>query len=99
MNKKRIAKLQVGLPVLIKKEGDVYIAYTPALDISTYNTTISKAKKSFDELVTAFFEEFIDSPRELEEVLVLQGWQKQNNSWQPPKITNFVQNVQVNMAV
>ncbi|HVX58111.1 MAG TPA: hypothetical protein VG964_00050 [Candidatus Saccharimonadales bacterium] len=99
MKKQQISKYELNLQVLIKREGDVFVAYTPALDIATFGKTESKAKKSFNELVSTFFEEFLDSPRELEEVLTLQGWQKQKNTWQPPVVTNITQNVQVNMAV
>lgn len=96
--KKQIAKLDMSFPVLIKKEGSVYVAYTPALDISTYGKSESKAKKNFDELVQTYFEEFIDEPRALEEVLESLGWVKRRSSWHQPKITNTVQDVRVSLA-
>lgn len=97
MPHKRIDKLEVSFPVLIKKESNVFVAYTPALDISTYGRTENKAKKSFDELVSVFFEEFADNPAGLKEVLMSLGWQKQRSGWQPPKITNIMQDVQVSV--
>jgi hypothetical protein len=98
MAQKKISQLEVGLPVSIKKEGDVYIAYTPALDISTYGTTKGEAKKSFNELVTVFFEEFIDNPDGLNIVLESLGWTKRKNNWQPPKVENITQDVRVSFA-
>ncbi len=99
MRNKRLSQVSVGLPVALIKEGSVYVAYTPALDISTSGKTKYEAKKNFNELVTIYFEEFVDNPRALEEVLLSLGWRRQQNSWQPPKITNIVQDVQVNFAV
>lgn len=95
--KKKITQLQVGLPVAIRQEGSVYVAYTPALDISTYGRTKGEAKKSFNELVTIFFEEFTDNPDALEIVLDSLGWTKQKNNWQPPKIETITQDVRVSI--
>ena len=66
MRNKKITQLNVNLPVSIKREGGVFVAYTPALDISTYGNTKGEAKKSFNELVTVFFEEFVDNPDALQ---------------------------------
>ncbi|MDB5164649.1 MAG: hypothetical protein JWL89_275 [Candidatus Saccharibacteria bacterium] len=99
MRKNKISQLNVGLPVSIKKEGTAYIAFTPALDISTYGKTQREAKKSFSELVSIFFEEFIDNPDGLEVVLGSLGWTKRKSNWQPPKVTNFVQDVKVSLPV
>ena len=50
------ADMQFGLPVTFLKEGDNFIAYTPALDLSTFGPTFDKAKKNFVEVVNIFFE-------------------------------------------
>lgn len=97
MRKSKIHKLNVGLPVSIKKEGGVYVAYTPALDISTFGKTKGDAKKSFAELVSVFFEEFIDNPDGLDIVLQGLGWTKQNNNWRPPEVVNITQDVSVSI--
>jgi hypothetical protein len=99
MKNKKILKLDMNLPVLIKKEGSAYVAYTPALDISTYGMTKGQAKKSFEELVTVFFDEFIENPDGLDIVLTSLGWTKRKNNWQPPKIENITQDVRVSLAV
>jgi predicted RNase H-like HicB family nuclease len=99
MNKKQIVQLNVNMPVALIKEGTAYVAWTPALDIATSGKTESEAKKNFDELVSIFFEEFIDNPTGLEVVLESMGWTKQRQKWTPPKVTNTIQNVSVNLAV
>jgi hypothetical protein len=84
MKKQPIQNLQFGLPVSVFQQDDVFVAFTPALDISTYGESKVEAKKNFEELVNTFFSEFEDA-RELEEVLSSLGWTKQNANWQPPK--------------
>lgn len=87
------------LPVALIKDGNVYVAYTPALDVSTYGKTEHEAKKNFDELVRTYFEEFVDNPSALDQVLLSLGWKKHKDSWHPPKITNTIQNIEVSLAV
>lgn len=67
--------LKFNLPVSIIKEGNSFIAYTPALDLSTADDTYDGAKKRFEEIVDIFFEEIIKKGT-LEDVLVGLGWQK-----------------------
>ena len=75
--------LQFNLPVSILREGKKYIAYTPALDLSTSGNTFDQAKKRFDEIVHIFFEE-ITKENTTEQVLTELGWQKVNAKWNPP---------------
>ncbi len=97
MPRKKINQLEVNLPVSITKEGSHYVAYTPALDMSTYGPTEATAKKSFTEMVEIFFEEFTDNADGLEVVLESLGWTKQKNNWQPPKVKQTVQDVRVSL--
>lgn len=97
--KKTINKVDLQIPVSITKDGSVFVAYTPALDLSTYGSTEHEAKKSFSEIVEIFFEEFIDEPRALEEVLGSLGWKKQKNNWEPPVVKNTIQDIKVSLAV
>lgn len=53
------AKFEVNLPVSILKEGKDFIAYSPALDISTAGRTFEEARKRFNEMVKIFFEEIL----------------------------------------
>lgn len=77
--------IKFALPVSILKEGDSFIAYTPALDLSTSGDTFEDAQKNFDEAVNIFFEELIEMGT-TNEVLEGLGWQKQNNILIPPVV-------------
>ena len=76
-------KLEVNLPVLFFREGENFIAYTPALDLSTSAESFEQAKKRFGEVVHLFFEEIIKKGT-LEQVLADSGWEKPKEKWQPP---------------
>ncbi|OGM90293.1 hypothetical protein A2755_03835 [Candidatus Wolfebacteria bacterium RIFCSPHIGHO2_01_FULL_48_22] len=78
-------KIQAQLPVSFLREGKAYIAYTPALDISTSGRTFAQTQKRFGELVELFFEELMDMGT-LETVLLELGWEKQNKKWVPPTV-------------
>lgn len=75
----------VKLPVSILKEGKKFVAYSPALDLSTSGKTYGEAKKRFAEIVNIFFEE-IDKKGSLEDVLKELGWAKIQSRWQPPVV-------------
>ena len=77
--------LKVKLPVSVFKEGKFFIAYTPALDISTSGKTYAEVKQRFDEVVKIFFEEIIDKGT-FKEVLQELGWRKIHKEWSPPPI-------------
>lgn len=85
--------LELSLPVSILWEGEKYIAYTPALDLSTSGKNFDEAKKRFNEIVHLFFEEIIKK-NTIEEVLGGLGWQKIDSKWNPPiVVANESQNV------
>jgi len=50
------------LPLTIMKQGKSFIAYTPALDISTSGKSLKDVQKKFIELVHIFIEELIRGP-------------------------------------
>ena len=79
------ANFIASLPVSILREGRKYIAYTPALDLSTSGKTFAEAKSRFGEMVGIFFEDII-SRGTLEEVLLDCGWEKIDKKWTPPAI-------------
>ena len=82
---------KAGLPVTIFKEGKSYVAYSPALNLSTSAKTYEKAQSRFVEVVHIFFEELSDMGT-TDTVLSSLGWQKIKSSWRPPVvISNYVQ--------
>lgn len=76
---------KVSLPISILKEGKYYIAYSPALDLSTSGKTFEEVKKRFEEVVGIFFEELSEKGT-LDKVLGELGWQKVQKEWIAPVV-------------
>ena len=75
--------INFNLPISIFREGKHFIAYTPALDLSTSGKNYEQVKKRFNEVVEIFFEELMKKGTK-NEVLESLGWQKvkkQSNSF------------------
>lgn len=90
-----IKNLQFSIPVSIIKEGKSFVAYTPALDISTCAASIVEAKRQFAELIEIFFEE-LDQQGTTTEVLESLGWQKVQSSWiAPQEVEHTIEQFQV----
>jgi hypothetical protein len=73
--------VSITLDVFITREDKYYVAYSPALEISGYGTTVRKAKESFGIEVKIFIEETYKRGT-LEKYLLKKGWTLQ----QIPKI-------------
>ena len=78
-------KLSFNLPVLITKQNKRFVAYTPALDISTSGKSEKDAKARFVELASLFLEEIIEAET-ADDVLSELGWKKIQKGWTPPKV-------------
>ena len=77
--------LEFELPVSILREGEKYIAHTPALDLSTSGKNYPEVKKRFSEIVNIFFEELIRKGT-LKEALQGLGWKRVQAKWSPPVV-------------
>lgn len=77
--------LKINLPVSILREGKRFVAYTPALDLSTSGRSYKEVKKRFNEVVEIFFEETIKKGT-LEEALRDLGWRRIQAKWTPPVV-------------
>ncbi len=86
MMRKEEYSVSVDLPLQIIKEGNVFVAYCPALDIATQGDTLPEAQKMFNEFVSIFIDELIEMGT-LEKVLFELGWKKisRGNRWEPPE--------------
>ncbi len=73
------------IPVSFLKEGKQFVAYTPALDLSSAGRTLSEAKKNFGEAVQIFLKE-LTRMGTLEDVLVDLGWEKKDNHLVAPEL-------------
>ncbi len=79
--------VQLDLPVTVMKEGDDFIAHSPALDLSSVGETADVAQKNLEEAAQLFFEEII-SQGTFEEVLLELGWTKGNKEFLPPVLVS-----------
>jgi len=95
----RRRKIEVNLPVIVLKEGNQFIAYTPALDVSTCGHTLAQAHKRFNEAIKLFLEECIRMGT-LEEVLLDSGWTRRSGkNFVPPQvIQNTLQPIHLKVA-
>lgn len=73
----------ISLPVSFLREGKRFIAYTPALDLSTSGKTFVEAKRRFEQATELFLEE-VERMGTLEEVLQSLGWKKVARKWTAP---------------
>lgn len=87
----RMEDVKLSLAVNISKQGSRFVAYSPALDISTSGKDEVEAKRRFGELVDIFFEELQESGA-TEDVLTELGWNKSRpaqthaaSQWLPPR--------------
>lgn len=80
-----MTKLSAQLPVSVFKEGKYFIAFTPALDLSTSGKTYTQVMERFNEVIGVFFEELVKKGT-TEEVLLNLGWQKIKSHWSPPSL-------------
>jgi hypothetical protein len=95
---KKLSVKAINLPVTIFKEGKSYVAYSPALDLSTCASTYKKAQVRFSEIVDIFFEELSEMGT-LESVLTGLGWQKVKSNWQPPVVvSNYIEQMNLSHA-
>ncbi len=78
---------QASLPVSILKEGKRFIAYSPALDISTSGKSHAEARRRFTEAVQIFFEEIMRVGT-LEKSLTELGWKKSGSHLRPPLVVS-----------
>ena len=73
--------MNISIRIEIFKEGDVYVALSPELNVSSVGETIEDAKKSVREAIEAFIEE-CETMGTLEEVLEESGFIKVDDSWE-----------------
>jgi predicted RNase H-like HicB family nuclease len=78
-------RMQINIPVSYFKEDKSFVAYTPALDLSSAGKTLKEAEKNIAEAVSIFIEEILEHGT-LDEVLSSLGWKKisKTNEWMPP---------------
>ena len=92
--------VRAKVPFFVFKEGDKFVAYSPAIDLSTSGDTEKQARKRFAEAAKIFFDE-IKRMGTIDDVLTECGWEKvmPESSWSPPTYKqDFVQIAEVRIS-
>ena len=76
--------MNISVRIEIFKEGDVYVALSPELNVSSFGETVENAKNSIKEAIEAFIEE-CERMGTLNDVLEESGFSKSNDSWESHK--------------
>ena len=72
--------MNIYVRIEIFKEGDLYVALSPDLNVSSFGKTTEEAKNSIKEAIWAFVEE-CERMGTLDDVLEESGFLKIKNSW------------------
>ena len=92
-------RFRIRVPVSIFREGKRFVAYSPALDLSTSGKTLPETRRRFTEAVEILFEELEDLGT-TDEVLAGLGWERVRRSWRPPlPVSNDIQDFRVPLPV
>jgi hypothetical protein len=88
MNKLPAPVVNYKLPVMLMRDANYFVAYTPALDLSVQGKTKAQVQQRFGEAVLLFFEE-LHRMGSMDEVLEELGWRKlPAKTWQPPTVVD-----------
>ncbi len=79
------ARADITLSVTLLKEGEQFIVYSPALDLSACGKTLEEARRRFGEAAMLFIEE-LHKKGTLEEVFGGLGWRKKDSGFVPPLV-------------
>ncbi|MBI2984879.1 MAG: hypothetical protein HYY50_04625 [Candidatus Kerfeldbacteria bacterium] len=74
---------RVELSVTFLRAGKRYVAFSPALDLSTSGKTFAEARRHFEEAADLFLTE-LDEMGTLDQTLTALGWRKLERRWTPP---------------
>lgn len=79
--------IRVQLPVILFKDGNIYVAYCPAVNVYGYGATEGEAKKSFEVSLSEFFRYTINKDTLASELEAL-GWKVRHGSkYSPPEFS------------
>ena len=77
---------QIEFDGIIFKEKEIFIAYSPKLDVSSCGNTIDEARKNLKTVVRLFLEE-AEKMGTLEDILKESGYEKTDvNRWMTPRL-------------
>lgn len=79
---------EIAFTVHTFKEGSTYVAYVPALDISSCGATGDEARKNIKDAVQGFIETSADRGN-LAEILEESGYVREGESWRAPEFVSL----------
>ncbi len=79
---------EIDYTVHMFKEGEIYVAYVPELDVSSCGATDEEARKNIREAVRGFVETSRDMGT-LAEILDEAGYVREGNAWRAPEFVSF----------
>ena len=74
-----------NIPVLYLKEGEIFVCYSPSLDLAAHGDSFEDAYESFGMTLKLFCEE-VTKVGTWGKVLTDCGWVKQNKTLVPPRM-------------
>lgn len=80
-------KVQFNFNTEVWKEGNLFVAYVPQLDLSSCGETIEKAKRNVKEATELFIEE-AEKKGTLHQILDEAGFSF-NQGWQAPEMVSY----------
>jgi predicted RNase H-like HicB family nuclease len=85
---KQLKMINISLDIFYLNEDGIFTAYCPALELSSYGSSIRDAQAAFDEALEIFVDETIKKGT-LEKVLLKLGWTLKavpKADFEPPKL-------------
>src|SRR5690349_19771756 len=77
----------LSFDVHIFKEGETYVAYVPALDVSSCGATDEEARRNIRDAVRGFLAASADMGT-LPEILEEAGYRQEGDEWRPPEFVS-----------
>lgn len=78
-------RVKANIPIIYLKEGEAFICYSPAFDLTAHGDSFEDAQRSFARTLKLFVEQ-VSKKGTWEEVLKDYGWEKVKQEWIPPRI-------------
>ena len=78
----------ISFTVHLFKEGEVYVAYVPELDVSSCGDTPEEARKNIQEAAQAFLETNQEMGN-LNQVLEEAGYELEGETWRAPEFVSL----------
>src|SRR5687768_4081459 len=88
VNKEKHRMQSISFTVHLFKEGDMFVAYVPELDLSSCGKTTEEARANIQDAVRGFLEASSDRGT-LGEILEEAGYEHRGEDWRAPEFVSF----------